>query len=155
MNPPLIIVINNTVFWFVCLQFYKVRIPVREISGLVIGKEITKRCGNEGYHLSLNEVNKVTLRFLRAANSFIPDARDDGANMRNCAFILRQPGREFVIISGNGDWEYDFCEAADGRIYGRCQRMPLLRFVWDAAKSAVVRVLTLGLSAGLRALTYY
>ncbi|CAH3145343.1 unnamed protein product, partial [Porites evermanni] len=154
------------------LQFYKFKIEVNEITGLVIGKEIRKRCGNEGWHQDLDDVDRTTLRFLRAANSFIPDARDDGANMRNsnsfipdarddganmrnCAFILRQPGSEFVIISGNGDWEYDFCEGADGEIYGRCQRMPLLRYAWNAAKSAVVRVFTFGLSTGLRALTYF
>ena len=137
------------------MQFYKFKIEVNEITGLVIGKEIRKRCGNEGWHQDLDDVDRTTLRFLRAANSFIPDARDDGANMRNCAFILRQPGSEFVIISGNGDWEYDFCEGADGEIYGRCQRMPLLRYAWNAAKSAVVRVFTFGLSTGLRALTYF
>ena len=136
------------------MQFYEFKIRVNEITGLVIGKEIRKRCGNEGWHLYLDDVDRITLRFLRAANSFIPDAREDGANMRNCAFILRQPGSEFVIISGDGDWEYDFCEGADGEIYGRCQRMPLLRYAWDAAKSAVVRVFTFGLSTGLRALTY-
>ena len=60
--------------------------------------------------------------------------------MRNCAFTLRQPGREFVIFSGNGDWEYDFCEDEEGEIYGRCARKPFLRYVWDGAKSAVVRL---------------
>ena len=104
------------------------------------------------------------MRFLRTAYSFIPDATDDGANMRNCAFILRQRGREFVVISGDGDWEYDFCEDADGEIYGRCIRKPFLRYVWDEAKSSIVRLLTLralratGLYTGglsrLRALTH-
>ena len=150
-------------FWFVGLQNYQVQIRVQEINGRAIGREITRRCGNEGQHRYLNDVDWTTLRFLRAANSFIPDARDDGADMRNCAFILRQPGREFVIISGDGDWEYDFCEDADGEIYGRCVRKPFLRYVWDGAKSAVVRLfsfvastvtgfLTGGLS-GFRALT--
>lgn len=60
--------------------------------------------------------------------------------MRNSAFILRQPGREFVLKSGKGDWEYDFCEDYDGVIYGRCVRKPFLHFAWDKAKSAVVRI---------------
>ena len=85
-------------------------------------------------------MGKTTLRFLRAANSFIRDAEEDGADMENAAFILRQPGREFVIISGNGDWEYDFCEDEDGVIYGRCVRKPFLRYVWDNVLSKVVRV---------------
>ena len=127
---------------------------VNEISGLAIGKQIVKLCGNEGCHFYLNGVARKTLRFLNAANTFVPDARDDGANMRNCAFILRQPGSEFVIISGNGDWEYDFSEAADGKIYGRCRRMPFARYAWDAAKSAVVRLIAYGLSLGLRALPH-
>ena len=122
------------------MQNYQVRIRVQEINGRAIGREITRRCGNEGQHLYLNDEDWTTLRFLRAANSFIPDARDDGADMRNCAFILRQPGREFVIISGNGDWEFDFCEDADGEIYGRCVRKPFLRYVWDGVTSAVVRL---------------
>ena len=89
-------------------------------------------------------MDRTTLIFLRAANSFIPDATDDGANMRNCAFILRQPGREFVVISGDGDWEYDFCEDADGEIYGRCVRKPFLRYAWDGTKSLIVRLFALG-----------
>ena len=136
------------------MQFYEITIEVDEITGLVIGKQIRKRCGNEGWHQYLNDMERETLNFLRAANTFIPDAKDDGANMRNCAFILRQPGREFVIISGNGDWEYDFCQAADGEIYGRCIRKPLARYAWDRARSAVVRVCSFARS-GLRALTYY
>ena len=148
------------------MQFYKIRIEVDEINGRAIGKEIRNRCGNEGQHLYLNDVDRTTLRFLRAAHSFIPDAKGDGANMRNCAFILRQPGRERVIISGNGDWEYDFCEDADREIYGRCVRKPFLRYAWDGAKSAVVRLfsfaashaagfLTGGLSGGSMALADY
>ncbi|CAH3195645.1 unnamed protein product [Porites evermanni] len=144
---------------------YQVKIRVQEINGRAIGREITRRCGNEGQHRYLNDVDWTTLRFLRAANSFIPDARDDGADMRNCAFILRQPGREFfVIISGNGDWEYDFSEDADGEIYGRCVRKPFLRYVWDGTKSLVVRVISFAAStaagfltgglSGFRALTY-
>jgi len=146
------------------IQNYQVQIRVQEINGRAIGREITRRCGNEGQHRYLNDVDWTTLRFLRAANSFIPDARDDGANMRNCAFILRQPGREFVIISGNGDWEYDFSEDADGEIYGRCVRKPFLRYVWDGTKSLVVRVISFAAStaagfltgglSGFRALTY-
>ncbi|KAK2546927.1 hypothetical protein P5673_033312 [Acropora cervicornis] len=119
---------------------YYTNILVGEINGRTIGREIIKRCGHEGHHPYLGGADKATLRFLRAANSFIPDAEDDGADMKNAAFILRQPGREFVLKSGNGDWEYDFCEDSDGEIYGRCIRQPLLRYAYDKAKSAVVRI---------------
>ena len=104
----------------------------------------------------------ATLRFLRLAGSLIPVARDDGANMRNCAFTLRQPGREIVIISGNGNWEYDFYEDVEGEIYARCIHKPFLRYFWDAAKSSVVRLrpclaltATGGVFLELRALTYW
>ena len=141
-----------------------VRIHVHEINGRATGRELTLRCGHEEQHRYLNDVNLTTLRFLRVVNSFIPHAIDDGANMRNCAIVLRQPRREFVIISGDGDWEYDFCEEADGEIYGRCIRKPFRRYVWDGAKAFVDRSLasgalpatglyTGGLS-GLRALTH-
>lgn len=121
------------------LQGYEI-ILVTEINGRTIGKEITKRCGNEGRHAYLEDEDKATLRFLRAANSFVPDAEDDGADMKNAAFILRQPGREFVLKSGNGDWEYDFCEDSDGEIYGRCVRQSLFHYVYDKARSAIVRI---------------
>ena len=132
-----------------------------EINGRAIGREITRQCGYEGQHRYLNDVDWGTLRFLRAVNSFIPIARDDGANMRNVAFTLRQRGREIVIISGNGDWEYDFCKDVDGKIYGRCVRKPFLRYVWDAGNSSFVRLPSLlastpieGVFLNLRALTY-
>lgn len=79
--------------------------------------------------------------------------------MKNTAFILRQPGREIVLKSGNGDWEYDFCEDTDGEIYGRCIRKPLRRYVYDKATSIVVRIFNSAfnsvpnlLGGGLRAL---
>ena len=121
------------------LQNYTI-ILVGEINGRTVGREIVKRCGHEGYHPYLEGEDEATLRFLRAANCFIRDAEDDGADMKNAAFILRQPGREIVLKSGNGDWEYDFCEDSDGEIYGRCIRQPLLRYAYDKAKSAVVRI---------------
>ena len=89
-------------------------------------------------------MDRTTLRFLRAAISFIPVARGDDANMRNCSFIFRQPGREFVVISGDGDWEYEFCEDAVGEIKGRCVRKPIQRYVWDGAKAFVDRSLASG-----------
>ena len=104
-------------------------------------------------------MDRTTLRFLRVANSFIPDATDDGANMRNCAFILSQPGREFVVISGDGDWEYYFLEDADDEIHGRCVRRPLMRYAWDRIWSFTLGALrATGLYTGglsrLRALTH-
>ena len=129
----------TSVFYGFKLQYYT-NILVGEINGRTIGREIIKRCGHEGHHPYLGGADKATLRFLRAANSFIPDAEDDGADMKNAAFILRQPGREFVLKSGNGDWEYDFCEDSDGEIYGRCIRQPLLRYAYNTAKKKVERI---------------
>ena len=148
----------TSVFYGFKLQYYTT-ILVGEINGRTIGREIIKRCGHEGHHPDLEDEDKATLRFLRAANSFIPDAEDDGADMKNAAFILRQRGREIVLKSGNGDWEYDFCEDSDGEIYGRCIREPLLNYVFDKAKGAVARIFNFAfrlvpslLGGGLRAL---
>ncbi|XP_044169362.1 uncharacterized protein LOC122953500 [Acropora millepora] len=139
-------------------QYYTDIILVREINGRTIGREIVKRCGHEGRHAYLEGEDEATLSFLRAASSFIPDAEDDGADMKNAAFILRIPGREIVLKSGNGDWEYDFCEDSDGEIYGRCTRKPLLRYICHKARSAAVSFVKSFISSlpawgGLKALT--
>ena len=135
----------TSVFYVFKLQYYT-NILVTEINGRTIGKEIIRRCGHEGQHPYLEVEDEATLRFLRAANSFIHDAEEDGADMKNAAFILRQPGREFVLQSGDGDWEYDFCEDSDGEIYGRCIRQPFLRYVYNKAASAVERIFNFAVS---------
>ena len=126
----------TSIFYGFKLQYYT-NILVGEINGRTIGREIIKRCGHEGRHAYLEGEDEAFLRFLRAANSFIPDAEDDGADMKNAAFILRQPGREIVLKSGNGDWEYDFCEDSDGEIYGRCTRQSLRGYFYNKAKKVV------------------
>lgn len=117
-----------------------VKIFVNEITPAALGRELVRRCGNEGRHRYLDAAGYTTLRFLRAAITFVPDALDDGADMCNAAFILSQPGREFLIQSGSGDWEFYFAEDQYGEIYGRNVRKPLLRYVWDGAKSLVRRI---------------
>lgn len=83
-------------------------------------------------------MGRTTLKFLRAAITFIPDAMCEGADMRNAAFIFTQPGREFLIKAGNGDWEFYFSEDEyGGDIWGRCVRKPLRRYLWDGVKSVV------------------
>lgn len=113
---------------------------VSQITSPVLGREILKRCGNEGQHQYLDNTRYTTLRFLRAAISFIPDALEDGADLGNAVFIFAQPGRQFVIQAGNGDWEYYFSEECNGEIYGRCVRKPLSRYIWDGFKSVVRRI---------------
>ena len=88
----------TSLFYGFKLQYYT-NILVTEINGRTIGRVIIKRCGHEGRHPYLEGEDEATLRFLRAANSFIPDTEDDGADMKNAAFILRQPGREIVLKS--------------------------------------------------------
>ena len=95
----------------------------------ILGKEITKRCGNEGRHKDLKKSGETTLRFLQTAISFVPDAIKDGADLTNAAFIFAQPGREFVIKSGNGDWEFYFSEDDSDEILGRCVRTGRRQFV--------------------------
>ena len=96
-------------------------------------------CGNEGWHLYLDEQGRTTLLFMKAAISFIPLALDAGADLRNPSSTFAQPGREFVIKSGNGDWDFYFSQEKDGSIYGRCVRKPALCYFWGVKK--VVRYL--------------
>ena len=56
--------------------------------------------------------------------------------MRNTSFIFAQPGREFAIISGKGDWEFYFSQDGDGRVSGVCVRKSTFRYIWDGVKSA-------------------
>ncbi|KAL9965879.1 hypothetical protein ACROYT_G029733 [Oculina patagonica] len=122
-------------------QYHRdVKIYVREITAQVLGRELIRRCGNEGQHPYLDATGRTTLRFLRTAISFIPDAQNDGGDMCNAAFILSQPGQEFLIQAGDGDWEFFFAEEADGQIYGRNVRKPFFRYAYDRVKSVVSRI---------------
>ena len=118
------------------------RIHVDYITGPVLGEELLKRCGDEGseQRSKLDDAGYTTLRFLQTAISFLPEAMADGADLRNTAFIFAQPGREFIIISGNGDWEFYFEQSNDGNVYGRCKRMPLRWYIWDKVTCAVTWV---------------
>ena len=51
----------------------------------------------EGRHPYLEGEDEATSRLLRAINSFISEAEEDGTDIKNAAFILRQPGREIVL----------------------------------------------------------
>jgi len=112
---------------------------MEEITVRALGKVLTAECGNEGRHLYLNDEEKVTLQFLREAISFVPFALATGADMRNASFLLAQPGREFAIVAGKGDWEFYFCYDQYGAIFGYCVRKPWIRYAWDSIKSIVCR----------------
>ena len=112
-------------------------IHVRKITRTVLGKEVTKQCGNEGRHKYLNTTGKTTLRFLQAAISHVTNAIEAGADLTNAAFIFAQPGREFVIKAGDGDWEFYFSEDANDEIQGCCVRKPYLSTFWDGCKESI------------------
>lgn len=97
-------------------------IDVVEISGGVLGREITERCGNEGNHANLKKSEETTLRFLRNAITVRAEAIEDGADLTNAAFIFMLPGREFVIRAGDGDWEYFFSDDDRNEVSGQCVR---------------------------------
>ena len=65
------------------------------------------------------EDSLTTLKFLRAAISFISNENNMCADLTNAAFIISQPGKEFIIQAGNGDWELFFSEEAED-VHGRC-----------------------------------
>lgn len=124
---------------------------VYQIDERSLAKEERSRCGNSVQRnqrlerqgiitLEEYEDRETTRRILKAAISFIDDAEQDGANMRNAAFILYTSFRSFAIIAGDGDWEYTFKEDEDGDIYGRCVRLPLTRYLYDKAKNTVSRL---------------
>ena len=113
---------------------------MREITVPRLGQVLVWTCGNEGQHRYLSEAGKATLKFLRAAITFVPFAMDAGADMRNASFLFSQPGREFSIVAGKGDWEFCFSQDYNGDIFGHCVRKPRLRYIWDGVKSAVRRV---------------
>ena len=134
------------------MQHYSDVIRVKEISKVALGREEVKRCGNEGSawsSLAQGEITyeefiaiETTRRILRAARSFIPDAQDDGADMKNAAFILSIPGRDFVIKAGDGDWEYVFEEDEYGEIYGRCVRQHWFRYGYNKVTNAFGRIVS-------------
>ena len=111
-----------------------------EITVPRLGQVLVRTCGNEGQHPYLSEAGKATLKFLRASITFVPFALDAGADMRNASFLFAQPGREFAIVAGKGDWEFCFSQNSDGDIFGHCVRKPRLRYIWDGVKSTVRRV---------------
>lgn len=106
---------------------------VQEITPVELGRFLVKTCGNEGQHPYLDEKGKTTLKFLRASIAFIPEAiAEYGANMRNGSFIYAQPGNEFVITAGNGDWEFKFSQSQNpNEISCDCLRKPMWRYLWD------------------------
>ncbi|KAL9965267.1 hypothetical protein ACROYT_G029042 [Oculina patagonica] len=126
------------------------RTTVSEITTVALGRFLVDKCGNEGQHRYLDETGQATLEFLRASIDFVPQALQAGANMRNTSFIYAQPGREFVISAGNGDWEFYFSQTGD-EINCQCVRKPMYRYVWDGIKWLVVRtfapIVTLALAA--------
>ena len=112
-------------------------IRLSKITTPYLGKILVQLCGNEGHHPYLDEQGRTTLLFMRAAISFIPLALHAGADLQNASFIFAQPGREFAIKAGNGDWEFYFTQENDGEIYGRCVRKPTLHYIWDGVKRVV------------------
>ena len=114
-----------------------------QVTPPVLGQEVIKRCGEEGSEKrqQLNNAGKTTLRFLTAAIDFIPMAMDDGADMKNVAFIFAQPGKQYLIKAGKGDWEFYFAQDANtGNVYGRCVHITMAHYIWDMITSVFRRV---------------
>lgn len=75
-------------------------IYVPEITAPQLGRILLRKCGNEGRHPYLNETEKVTLKFLRAALDFIPLALEVGGDLANASFFFAHPGNDFAIKAG-------------------------------------------------------
>lgn len=113
-----------------------VRIVVNKITSPVLGAEVRK-VEDRG---RLSEHDRTKIKFLKAAINFLPMAMDDGADLRNALFIFAQPGREFTVKAGKGDWEYYFSEEGFNNITGKCVHRPTLRFIWNGITSTVSRL---------------
>lgn len=115
-------------------------ITVKQITPVVLGRELFERCGDEDQQIYINKQKKATLKLLKHGISFIPQALDAKIDLKNASFIFAQPGREFVVRAGNGDWEICFLEQMDGTVCGRCTRYGShLRWMWDSAAGTFVR----------------
>ncbi|XP_068708459.1 uncharacterized protein [Montipora foliosa] len=112
-------------------------ILLNKITAAALAREMVRRCGNEGRQQYLDDSRKTTLRFLRAAISFIPEALDDGADMSNAAFFSMEPGCDFTIKAGHGDWEYCFSEDGLSSRSFRLVRAPLLRYCWVRSNTSM------------------
>ena len=99
---------------------------MKHINGQTLGRELTRKCGEEEQWPKLDAPGKTTLRFLRYAISYVPSALKVGADLNNTSFIFNQPGREFVITSGDGDWEFYFYQDEKENIIGEKIRQPPL-----------------------------
>ncbi|KAL9964563.1 hypothetical protein ACROYT_G028219 [Oculina patagonica] len=109
---------------------------VTYINGCTLGRLIINKCGNAGNWSSLNYEKAMTLRFLQAAITFVPDASNDGADLSNASFILNVPRSAFVVKAGDGDWEFYFTEDNYGNITGKCTRQPFRHYLWNGVKKA-------------------
>ena len=100
-------------------------VRVDHLTSPVLGKELSKRCGEGGseQRLNLNNGGRRVLRFLTEVILLMPVVMIE-ADLQNTAFIFAQPGKEFVIVAGDGDWEFYFAESVDGDICCTLKRMP-------------------------------
>ena len=131
-----------------------VTIKVPNINPVSLGKELLRRCGNEGQWPYNDAVTTTTLKFLQASISYIPLALETSADLSNAAFILSQPGNEFVIRSGNADWEFYFSQDYKGDISGKCLRKPYLRYYYDKISSTVRSILSLASAPFMKMIGY-
>lgn len=122
------------------------RFPVSEITVPALDKLLIEECGNECQHPHLSEEKKATLRFLRAAISFVPLALDAGADMQNASFFFAHLGMEFAVVAGKGEWEFLFYPDYHGQLCGYCVRKPWLRYICDGVISTVRRVSSFSMS---------
>ena len=75
---------------------------VGKISATTLGKEIIRRCGNEGQCDSNTHAQSLIRNFLQAGITFLPDAEKAGVDLSKVTFIMALPGSEFVLKSGSG-----------------------------------------------------
>lgn len=97
-----------------------------EITAAVLGRLLIWRCGNEAQWPTNTPAQRRDREFLQRGISFIPEAREGGADLQNTAFIFCFPGQDFAVTSGNHGWEFIFY-IENGDVKVRCTRVVTTR----------------------------
>ena len=97
-----------------------------EITAAVLGRLLISRCGNEAQWPSNTTAQRRDREFLQRGISFITEAKEEGADLQNTAFIFCFPGQNFAVTSGNHGWEFIFY-IENGDVKVRCTRVVTTR----------------------------
>lgn len=124
-----------------------------EITAAVLGRLLISRCGNESQWPSNTPAQRRNREFLQRGISFIPEAKKEGADLHNAAFIFCFPGQDFAVTSGNHGWEFIFyIENGDVKVR-RTRVVTTRRWLWNVVRERWNRIVDYGRDFAYQALT--